>query len=574
MIALLCSSACTAFDLGTIHFINEQPGFRIEMDNRNLRKILENELNTAQSQNRQLALYNSPSKIATLEKQLLIKRLRAEGYYDPDVRSIANEDIIIHQVEPGPLFVISKIDYKLPESTPQDLDLLIHVGDPLKAQSVLDAQKRLITFLENSGCYHEIKVDYNVAVLHQNHSAEIAFIIKDSPNTVFGKIEILGLEDIKEDYLLKRLGIKPGSCFKRKALNEARLTLLKTNLLASVDVLEHPLTDTGVDIDILVKERKHRSISLGAGYRSEEGLGLTAGWQHRNLMSRAQEADINLYFAQTRQALSGKLTIPNYGKPDQNLTFFSEYEVEDTDAYESQSASLGTILSRPITHSIRTDIGLQIDFSKVVTEQVDEDYALLSLPLRLEYDRRNSPLDPRRGWVTAVGTQPFWNLYNTETRFLKSYIAASAYYTFSNAHWQPTIALRTALGVINGAGRDDIPANERFYVGGGGSVRGYKYQTLGPLEDGEPQGGLSYEEYSAECRLHFGSQWGAVAFIDGGFAYAESIPSVGEDILWSSGFGVRYYTSFAPIRFDIAFPLDKRAADDDYQIYISIGQAF
>ena len=95
------------------------------------------------------------------------------------------------------------------------------------------------------------------------------------------------------------------------------------------------------------------------------------------------------------------------------------------------------------------------------------------------------------------------------------------------------------------------------------------------MTDGEPDGGLSFNEYAIETRMHFGDSWGAAVFVDAGYAYAKEVPSVGEQLLWGAGLGMRYYTSFAPIRFDIAFPLDKRDdIDDAFQIYISLGQAF
>ncbi len=120
-----------------------------------------------------------------------------------------------------------------------------------------------------------------------------------------------------------------------------------------------------------------------------------------------------------------------------------------------------------------------------------------------------------------------------------------------------------------------MPADIRFYTGGGGSVRGYPFQSLGPLTDDDPDGGLSFTEVSVEMRLRWGENWGGVLFLDGGTAYEDELPRWGNDIRWGAGFGLRYYTSFAPIRFDIGIPLDKRdGVDDDYQLYISSGQAF
>ena len=101
------------------------------------------------------------------------------------------------------------------------------------------------------------------------------------------------------------------------------------------------------------------------------------------------------------------------------------------------------------------------------------------------------------------------------------------------------------------------------------------YQSLSALIGDEPLGGLSFTEVSAETRLQWHEDWGVVAFIDGGFAYPDEQPKWNDDFLWGAGIGFRYFTSFAPIRLDMAVPLDKRDdIDDDYQIYISIGQSF
>lgn len=214
-------------------------------------------------------------------------------------------------------------------------------------------------------------------------------------------------------------------------------------------------------------------------------------------------------------------------------------------------------------------------FSQVEEDGVNDNFALLSVSLSLEYDRRNDPLDPLSGWAASARVQPYWDAYDTGTKFLKSTLAASAYYTFEKFYWRPTLAIRAAAGSISGIDREQVPANVRFYTGGGGSVRGYSYQSLGPLTDKEPDGGLSFTELSIESRLRWDQHWGGVIFLDGGFSYEDNIPQFGRDLRWSTGVGLRYFTSFAPIRIDIALPLNKREdIDDSYKLYISIGQAF
>ena len=137
------------------------------------------------------------------------------------------------------------------------------------------------------------------------------------------------------------------------------------------------------------------------------------------------------------------------------------------------------------------------------------------------------------------------------------------------------LALKGVVGTIGGANRDDVPADLRFYAGGGGSIRGYPYQKVGPLEDHEPKGGRSLVEVSAEVRFKITEKIGLVAFLDGGNAFASSFPDPGETLRWGAGGGVRYYTPVGPLRLDVGVPLERREGiDDPYQVYISLGQAF
>lgn len=566
-----------ALDTSFIPFVGSATDADIELNNnKELKKLLVAELNYQRKENRQLKLYQSSRKIADYERQLLDKRLRAEGYYGATLSSkISDSGAISHTIDPGSLYTIETLDFQLGTVTINQEELPIALHQPLKALAILDARNQLRNLVAKESCLYRVDVQYDATVFHKSHSAKVVFKLKPSLETQFSAVQIVGTETVDPEYLYERISLRPGQCYRRSDIDDARLNLLQTNLLKSASVRETQPDDNGVAVFFEVAERDHKTVSLGAGFRSEEGFGVTTGWQHRNLLGRAQTLDTELYIAQIRQTLSGKLTIPNFLTDKQLLTFYGDLEQEDTDAYQSEEATMGVNITKPLRKRLRGDIGVQADLSSVEEDGDTEEYALISLPMKLDYDHRNSELDPRKGWVTGMTIQPYWDLNNTSTQFLKSSIAISAYLTGSKLPWQPTLAVRAATGSITGANRDDVPANERFYVGGGGSVRGYKYQTLGPLTDGDPDGGLSFTEYSIETRLHWGESWGGVAFIDGGLAYAEEVPSINETLLWGAGVGIRYYTSFAPIRFDVAWPLDRRDdIDASFQIYISIGQAF
>ncbi|HTT06725.1 MAG TPA: BamA/TamA family outer membrane protein, partial [Steroidobacteraceae bacterium] len=106
---------------------------------------------------------------------------------------------------------------------------------------------------------------------------------------------------------------------------------------------------------------------------------------------------------------------------------------------------------------------------------------------------------------------------------------------------------------------------------GSGTVRGYRYQSVGPeFADGNPEGGTNMEAVNLELRQRVGTNFGFATFVDSG---GVSSPS-GSVYRAGVGAGVRYYTSIGPIRFDFALPTKRRPNDDKFEIYIGLGQAF
>ena len=131
------------------------------------------------------------------------------------------------------------------------------------------------------------------------------------------------------------------------------------------------------------------------------------------------------------------------------------------------------------------------------------------------------------------------------------------------------------MGATTGAERDEIPADLRFYAGGGGSIRGYSFQSVGPLRQNEPLGGRSLFELSVEFRMKVFDSIGLVAFMDGGSVFEDTFPDFDEPLRWGAGLGFRYFTPVGPLRLDVGVPLNRREdMDDRFQIYVSLGQAF
>ena len=232
------------------------------------------------------------------------------------------------------------------------------------------------------------------------------------------------------------------------------------------------------------------------------------------------------------------------------------------------------MLQRKLSKHVTGGLGVAMKVSEVEQLENTDSFRLLSLPLQLNWNRANSALDPTRGFKISGRTEPFADFISGETVFLKSDIAANHYLPLAG-DGKLVFASRVMFGAIVGESKLNIPADERFYAGGGGSIRGYPFQTVGPLIGDDPTGGRSVFESSAELRYRVAESFGVVAFLDGGSAFESTFPDFKEDVLFGAGLGLRYFSPIGPLRMDVAFPLDRRVGvDDSFQLYISIGQAF
>ena len=522
------------------------------------------------------AQYKDIDKQAELEQELINKTLRSLGYYGAEIEYSIEDKIISYEINPGKIYIIKKsvINSKL-KDLPNVKDLDIQKGEVFNADKILIAIDSIKQHIDKNHCFFESEVKYDAMVFHPDNTAVITINVKNSKNSKFNKITWSGLKKIQQDHLEKRIKFKSGDCFKLSKLNKSKLDLFQTGLIANVTSILTRKKDK-IDVEFHVTERKHRTYKAGAGIDSDKGIYLTNGWEHRNFFGRGEKLEIGLELSKLYQKLEADLTFPEFLNDKQKLTLSGDITKEELDSFDSTSASVSAILDRKINEYFTISAGPKFKLSSIEeNDNKSENFALLSTPISLNYDRRDDILNPTKGFLINISLEAFVDLYDTSTSFTKSSLNSSFYHSFNRAKFKPIIALRTAIGSINGQNTDDIPADERFYAGGGGSVRGYEFQKLGVLDSGDPVGGRSFAEASIETRLRFSQDWGGVVFFDGGNSYDSRIPDIADDVRFAYGFGVRYYTDFAPMRFDIAFPLNGREdIDDAFQFYLSIGQAF
>ncbi|SHG11193.1 autotransporter secretion outer membrane protein TamA [Microbulbifer donghaiensis] len=578
-----------------IPFFDQLPKFKVRVqDDQQLQDWLREQMKEQRKGSSVLKTYDDPRDVARYERGTLEKLLRSRGYYDASVRQTVTDGEILYRVNPGPQYHIKSIVLDMPDYLRQGFSgLPLQVGDPLVASKVLEGVKTIEKYLHENTCLLNVDVSYEATAIHSEAAARLVYRVAPSPEVNVGEVRLEGLTSVEADYLQGKLKIQTGDCFSREKIDAARLRLLRTNLIASANSEVSEPYQGLVDVTFVVQERRHRTVKLGVGYTSDEGAGVSAGWEHRNVFRRGEKIEVESKVNPAQQTLKGKLLIPRFLHDKQKLTGSVEVGNEERDSYRSESIKIGATVSRDLSRNRTASIGTELKFSQV-DEEVDvlpqqdknKNFRLLAFPLGLKWDTTDNPLDARRGATVAMEVKPYLDLKNSNTSFVKNTLLLTGYKTGRQMRYEPTLALRIKAGAITGVPNLELPADERFYAGGGGSVRGYGYQELGPRvlvppaePGGQPTlsdsiGGRGLSEISLEGRFRFSDTWGGVLFVDGGNAYEEPRPKF-SDLFWGAGFGVRYFTSFAPLRLDIAFPLDKREGiDSDYQIYVSLGQAF
>jgi translocation and assembly module TamA len=517
-----------------------------------------------------------------------LKALRAYGYYGADVRLDIDREpepiSVTFEVSEGPLYSLKPVEIDLvEEETAFDLklpaakELGLVAGEPGRAQTVLEGQERLLKHLQRQGFPFPKMAERKVTVDHEERSVAVLFRIEPGPAARFGRTEIEGLESVEESLLQEKIPWQEGDCYDAELLRELHERLNSAGIFAMVRVTRgDALEDEGrLPITITVVERKHRSVGVGISYKTDEELGAKVSWEHRNLLHRGERLAVSAHLSRFTQALEGSFRKPHFGQPDQLLVLNTRLAEDSPDAYTSRSFRTEAIVERDLNREMTGSVGFGIKTSEVDQLGEEDAFELLFLLLGFDRDTTDEPLDPRRGGRLALQVSPFHDIGENDLAFARGRIDMSRYVGLLI---NPSVVLagRVALGAMTAVSSlEGVPADERFYAGGGGSIRGYPYQTVGPLENGEPVGGRSLLEISTEVRLKVTERMGLVAFLDGGKAFEDNLPDLDDDLLWGAGLGLRYFTPIGPFRFDVAVPLDKRSeVDDDFQVYVSLQHAF
>lgn len=528
---------------------------------------------------------------AETDRERFRRVLRSRGLYDGDVRLEIDAEqtpvMVRFVVEPGEAFVLADytihfVDPEDPPEAPNLSALDIEIGMRAEAARIVAAGNRLIDTLRNEARPFVREVDRQAVVDFAHKTMEVDVFIQAGPRAGFGRVTFSGLERTKEDYVRQWVNWQPGDPFRQSDLDALQRNLAGTGLFRAVAVDHAAALDEEGNIPIAVETvpTTHRSVGGSVGYSTDRGAAGRLFWEHRNLLGRDENLRIALSGDFLEQAATIAFTRPNFRELDRTLFARTEFRRSDTDAFEGYEGVVAAGLSWVITERWSASVGGALEYANL-DDNLDDDEGrttsiLGSIPATISYRNVDNELDATSGFrADLLLTPSFGQSNNQPVAFQTTEVEASAFYPV-DAERRFVLAGRGRVGSIVGAALADIPANRRFYAGGGGSIRGYEYQRVGPLDAaGDPIGGRSRIEVSAEARIRVWREFGVVPFIAGGQVYESVYPDFSGAFQWAAGIGIRYHTVVGPLRLDVAFPINRRdGIDDFFQLYISLGQAF
>ena len=538
---------------------------------------------------------------AQTDQKTALKLLRSQGFYDGTAEINISEPAqstapaaVSLTILPEIQYTIGKIDFSYapsPVPFPKDMQKSvplpptalegIKTGDPAVADAILESVNAVPKKLMQSG-YPFAKISSTRYTLDKlSKKLNIQVVCDPGHAAIMGKVIASGSKKVDEEHIARLNTWKDSQPWDDKILQKYRENLQHSSLFRTVDV-KPAAKDQGVMLDndiielpalVHVEDALFKTVSTGIKYATDTGMAVQGEWEHRNLFGAGEKINIKVPFAQEKRGVQADFEKPCFLHQDQKFLAGTSYLREDTDAY-NQTALNGYIgLERKMSEYWWAS-GKLFAEKGTITKDTKKDYHYGSVIFSLKRDTRDNPLNPVKGSLIRWDVAPTSGYYDGNFTGVSAKMSLSAYHAILKDDFL-VLAGRLAFGSFIGTELNNIPPSLRFYSGGGGSVRGYAYQAIGPKDaHGDPLGGRSFQEINLEARFRVSKNLGIVPFVDGGMIYTEEYPKLFKDLQWAAGIGLRYYTSIGPIRLDVAVPLNKKSSDKGYQFYISIGQAF
>lgn len=532
------------------------------------------------------------------DEALAVRILKSRGYYDAGAVSVIETAPgtpgrlrAVVTATPGKLYRFARVDVDAARAVvPADLittNLPLKTGDPIEAERVEGAEANLTLRMGQNG-YPFVRLGTRDILLDdQAFTGDYTLPVDPGARSSFGVIVTRGrrqIMDAKHISVLRRF--ETGDLYDTRLVDDLRKALVATSMFQTVGVEPVPTGQMAADgteiVDLRVTQvgGKTRSIASTGGYSTGQGIRAEVTYTARNAFPPEGALIVGAVGGTSEQSGTVTYRKSNWGQRDRTLSLGITGGRQSYDAFNAVTGSLFGRVSYDSTPIWQKRITYSYGFELTGTNESVYDFGLgrrsrgtyfiAALPMNIGFDTSDDLLNPTRGYRFKLTLSPETSVRGPIRPYVRTLFDASGYYPVLD---NLVLAGRARVGSIFGVARDDLAPSRRYYGGGGGSVRGYGYQRLGPFDpNGDPVGGRSVNEFAIEARYRFGN-FGIVPFVDAGNSYASQTPRF-TDMRFGAGIGGRFYTNFGPLRIDVATPLNRRPGDGRIALYISIGQAF
>lgn len=501
---------------------------------------------------------------------------------------------VVVTIDPGPLFHFGEANVVNPappalhrnDAVAAPAEEGYRTGEVARSGTIIRAETLTVEAWRQQGHAKAKAIERRVVAAHNRDVVDATVGADPGPVTYYGDVTVSGTERMDPAYVAYMTRLPHGAEFDPDDLERANRRLSKLEVFRALRIEEGAELGPGdtLPISVIVQERLPRRFGVGANYSTIDGAGFEAYWMHRNLFGRAERLRFDAKVAglgptvepdELTYKAGVTFTKPGVFTPDTDFiaSLIGEREVLDVYTRNAVTAQVG------YTHMFTNELQGRL-FAVASRSRFDDDvfgkrdFMTVGLLGGITYDSRDNPADATRGIYLDGTVEPFYEAEygNFASRFTGE---ARGYLGFGEDR-PLVLAGRVKIGSVVGADIAELPPDKLFFAGGGGSVRGYGYRTIGVPVPGtdEVMGGRSLIEASAELRARVTDSIGLVGFVDAGYVGEESFPDFDEDLKVGVGAGLRYFTGLGPIRLDLAVPLEPGPDDPDVAFYVGIGQAF
>ncbi|MEM8591140.1 MAG: BamA/TamA family outer membrane protein [Pseudomonadota bacterium] len=414
---------------------------------------------------------------------------------------------------------------------------------------------------------------------HSDAELDVSLEVAPGPPLTFGRLVVPEDGAVRPGRLRTIAGLPSGQPFNPDALVLARSRLVATGAFNSVVLREADEIGPGdtLDIGVEIEDAPPRRLGFGAEIETDEGIAVEAFWMHRNIFGGAE----NLRFDAAISGIAGRnggpdfqvrgtLRIPGFRRADDTLVFTGNLESLNEPVFEEELLEFGVRRARQVNKELEIGVSLGVRISETTDDLGTRTFRHFIGNIDATRDRRDNVFNPKAGNFLFAQVQPFVGFSGSGTG-VKLEGDARAYRSLGT---RTVAAGRVRIGSIFGTEIIDTPSDFLFFSGGGGSVRGQRFQSLGVFDGTNTTGGRGFANVSLELRRDISRSFGVVGFVDYGFVSESGSFSDGGNHM-GGGLGVRYNTALGPLRLDVGVPIGG-ASDEDtsYQLFIGLGQAF